>query len=316
MSNIRETIEERRKSCEAFCLQDWDELAELGSLVEHLRPKTVVEIGSCEFGWPWVLAPFFARGATIIGIDPLTKNIVRPEKTHRNIKKLEALGFDVHFLKGCSHEPWVINDMVRFLKGRKIDLLHIDGAHGYKAVKYDWETYSQYVREGGLIAFHDIHSTAAAEQVFQVWNEIKTEGSWTTEEIGNQNRVGIGVIHYSQKPAKVKTIEGYLVGIGRHMRETTFDDDNDHQGFRSFKPVDAYWLTLWDPIPTKNVCVQTTRFNLPKELAKETQELLGMIVRISVDSSGAIITSITKIADPVEGVPTNIILLEDPPPLQ
>jgi hypothetical protein len=36
-----------------------------------------------------------------------------------------------------------------------IDILHIDGFHTYEAVKKDYETWVPFVREGGLIMFHD-----------------------------------------------------------------------------------------------------------------------------------------------------------------
>ncbi len=38
---------------------------------------------------------------------------------------------------------------------RQLDLLFIDGAHGYDAVLCDWLLYHNLVRKGGLIGFHD-----------------------------------------------------------------------------------------------------------------------------------------------------------------
>ena len=39
--------------------------------------------------------------------------------------------------------------------GKAIELLWIDGAHEYEMVKQDFELWSQYLVEGGIIAFHD-----------------------------------------------------------------------------------------------------------------------------------------------------------------
>lgn len=38
---------------------------------------------------------------------------------------------------------------------RPLDLVLVDGAHGYDSVKRDWEKYEPLVRTGGLLLFHD-----------------------------------------------------------------------------------------------------------------------------------------------------------------
>jgi len=42
------------------------------------------------------------------------------------------------------------------LNGEPLDFLFIDGDHTYEGVKRDFEMYSPLVRNGGIIAFHDI----------------------------------------------------------------------------------------------------------------------------------------------------------------
>ena len=58
-----------------------------------------------------------------------------------------------------------LHDNVEFIKGdfnevartwdKKIDILHIDGSHHYEDVKRDFETWSQFVNDGGVILIHD-----------------------------------------------------------------------------------------------------------------------------------------------------------------
>ena len=190
----REVIDARRKSLGAHCLQDWAELAELAVWIDALKPRVVVEVGSCEFGWGYIMAPFFSPQATLVGIDPMTKPIIRREKMDAVIAKLRDEQFTVAHIEGHSDDNDVMRELVRILGGRKIDLLHIDGGHDYDTVSDDWREYSGYVRSGGIVAFHDVRSRAAAEQVYRVWDEIVQSGRWETELIGNQNRVGIGIV--------------------------------------------------------------------------------------------------------------------------
>lgn len=53
--------------------------------------------------------------------------------------------------------PVVENSVVaaRQWPGTPIDLLYIDGDHVYEAVKQDYQSWSPYVKPGGLIVFHD-----------------------------------------------------------------------------------------------------------------------------------------------------------------
>lgn len=58
-----------------------------------------------------------------------------------------------------------MNDNVFFIKGyfddvsktwdKKIDILHIDGDHRYECVKNDFETWSKFLSDDGVILLHD-----------------------------------------------------------------------------------------------------------------------------------------------------------------
>lgn len=85
------------------------------------------------------------------------------------------------------------------LDGQAVDFLFIDGDHSYDGVSTDFELYSPLVRDGGLIAFHDIVSPPHISGVGKFWNEI--ESQYDSEEIiaaENPNEElwnGIGVLN-------------------------------------------------------------------------------------------------------------------------
>lgn len=93
-----------------------------------------------------------------------------------------------------------------------IDFLFIDGDHTYEGVKKDFQMYSEFVKENGLIAFHDIIDSERHRQrdvyVAKFWQELTRETVDTNvcvyegrryefkEIIGNpeQDWAGIGLV--------------------------------------------------------------------------------------------------------------------------
>jgi hypothetical protein len=56
---------------------------------------------------------------------------------------------------------------------RSIDILHIDGYHSYDAVLKDFTNWSPFVKEDGIIIFHDINVPNANFGVIHVITEVQ-----------------------------------------------------------------------------------------------------------------------------------------------
>lgn len=56
---------------------------------------------------------------------------------------------------------------------RPIDILHIDGYHSYEAVLNDFTTWSPFVKDDGIILFHDINVPDPAFGVIHLFRELK-----------------------------------------------------------------------------------------------------------------------------------------------
>ena len=75
-------------------------------------------------------------------------------------------------------------------KPTSIDLLHIDGRHGYEDVKHDFETWEPKLFPGATVMFHDI--AVPHFGVRQFWEELKQK--YQTFEF--QHSSGLGVLTY------------------------------------------------------------------------------------------------------------------------
>ncbi|MFT4157747.1 MAG: class I SAM-dependent methyltransferase [Microbacterium sp.] len=71
-----------------------------------------------------------------------------------------------------------------------VDLLHIDGRHGYEDACEDYEQWRDTVRDGGVILFHDIAERREGFGVWRLWAEIAEPGRSFSFEHGH----GLGVL--------------------------------------------------------------------------------------------------------------------------
>ncbi len=171
---------ELRIAKEAMNRGAMQKLYELHKLIEFLkgRPlKTIVEIGTATGGTFYALCQAAPSDAHIISIDlpggpfggGYDLNDVQVFKTYAKA------GQTIYFMPEDSHTGDTKKGLLDRLKGKKIDVLFIDGDHSYAGVKKDFELYEPLVAKGGIIIFHDIckHATAPECEVEKFWNEIK-----------------------------------------------------------------------------------------------------------------------------------------------
>lgn len=170
-------------------LQMRTEILALANAVAALKPRTILEIGT-------------ARGGTLLIWSSLaSEKVISCDLVHREPQKalLEALpppgsACKVTLLTGNSHAAEFKQRVAAELGGEKVDFLFIDGDHTVEGVKADYEDYREFVRPGGIIAFHDIVEKQPFEtnQVHQLWRDIKTQTN-TEEFINDPDQCGFGI---------------------------------------------------------------------------------------------------------------------------
>ena len=180
--------------------QVYREISQLLKLVDRIKPGVILEIGTANGGTLFCFSHVASEAAVIISIDlPGGKFGGGYPKWRESLYKSFILqGQKIHLLRADSHKTETLEQVEAVLHGRKVDFIFIDGDHTYEGVKKDFEMYSPLVKEGGIIAFHDIvvHPPETGCEVSKFWREIRDD--YDSEEIvkdWSQNWGGIGVVY-------------------------------------------------------------------------------------------------------------------------
>jgi predicted O-methyltransferase YrrM len=171
-------------------------------LVAKERPRTVCEIGTANSGTTFLLGQALPTTELLIGIDLFIR---RRRRLYHFTRRDQA----IVLVDGDSGAADTLSAVRRSLGTRPLDLLFIDGDHTLHGVARDFRLYREFVRDGGLIAFHDIVEDSFTRSGIRTdhwtgdvpvfWRKLK-ERYVTHEFIANPNQdgLGIGVLRYDQ----------------------------------------------------------------------------------------------------------------------
>jgi predicted O-methyltransferase YrrM len=177
------------------------ELRSLLELVAKTPPRAVVEIGTARGGTLFLFAAVAQTDAVLVSIDAAsTEGLFGARRTYRRRARLYcALGRRdqrVVFIAADSHRADTLRDVQAALGGRPVDLLFVDGDHSRAGVEADFRMYSPLVREGGLVAFHDIvpGPDEHVGGVPEFWQHVRDSDSLELVDDWGQGGCGIGVL--------------------------------------------------------------------------------------------------------------------------
>ena len=103
-------------------------------------------------------------------------------------------------IRADSHSTRTAKRLETTLQGRSIDFLYIDADHTYEGASSDFDTYSQFVSVGGLIAFHDIYSPDPSYGVPRLWKELSAHYPSIEFSEYAESTMGIGLLTYTGRP--------------------------------------------------------------------------------------------------------------------
>lgn len=170
-------------------LQKRSEIIALARTVAALKPKIILEIGTAR------------AGTLLIWSSIASEKVITCDLVHRDAQRplLEALpppgsACRVKLLTGNSHEAAFKQRVAQELGGRQADFLFIDGDHTESGVARDYNDYKEFVRPGGIIAFHDIieNQPLPDNEVYHFWKKLKP-GLAVEEFVDDPGQCGFGI---------------------------------------------------------------------------------------------------------------------------
>lgn len=176
--------------------QNKEELFILLGLLDFLKPKRVMEIGTSEGGTLFLLSKIVDSDGLIISLDlPNGEGggEFYPQWKEKFYKTFASKNQQLFLLRENSHEKSTFEKISKIIGKEKLDFLLIDGDHSYEGVKDDFSQYLTLVKKDGLIAFHDINEGIDEKvQVKKFWNQIKLD-NFSAEIIDEFDDIGYGI---------------------------------------------------------------------------------------------------------------------------
>ena len=185
-------------------------------LMDALRPKTVVELGT-HFGFSFLSFCQAAKAGkldtTIYAIDTWQGD---EHAGFYSSEVYDALEEELRFKYpgiGVMLRSSFNQARAQFADG-SIDLLHIDGRHRYEDVVEDFENWKSSLSDSSVVLFHDTRVQRDDFGVWKFWNEL--EAQYPTFEFYHGN--GLGVLMWGKK---VPDILSNLLNINIEDKQLT-----------------------------------------------------------------------------------------------
>jgi predicted O-methyltransferase YrrM len=167
----------------------------------EMEPQVACEVGTWRCGTTYLLAHLIPSLSLLIGVDRQLQN-------EEKLRELAPPRVRLELVEGGSTDNETLKRVGAILGSRELDILFIDAGHRYEAVTADFLAYRGFVREGGLIALHDVISDYRTRfgatngpwggDVPQAWKRVRA--AYRSREFVDdpeQNGYGIGVVTYS-----------------------------------------------------------------------------------------------------------------------
>lgn len=182
--------------------QNESEIVRFVDAAKNLQPSAVCEIGVQDGGTNFILSHGLPSVNTMIALDLHVC-------LKCQLRYFRRPGLQLALIDGSSQSARARRRVAHALASRPLDVLFIDGDHSFSGALRDFQWYRHFVRDGGLIAFHDIvpdsftrhgiRTEASTGGVPLLWSVLSP--LYRCEEFiddPNQDGRGIGVLYYDR----------------------------------------------------------------------------------------------------------------------
>ena len=190
-----------------YSFQERSEICCFLNLIRDEEVKTACEIGSFYGGTLFMLTRVLPENAEVISIDwpeAQKEGSRRRKPFHEAFARAKQR---VSVIYGNSRDIETQVELGAQLSA-PLDLLFIDGDHSANGVRADFSNYVQYVRPGGMIAFHDIAPRQRLlHGVPDFWDQLRH--SYRSVQFISENAeepFGIGVIWWDGRLDRAVTL--------------------------------------------------------------------------------------------------------------
>lgn len=171
-------------------MQKRSEILRLVKVVQGLGPRIILEIGTAKGGTLFLWSQIASRKVVSCDLQDMRKQAGVYKKFPPPGSQCEVV-----LLSGDSHDTLFKAKVEKELSGEKVDFLFIDGDHTEQGVARDYDWFQEFVRPGGIIAFHDIVEKQVLEtnQVYFFWEKLKVGGLNVEEFVDDPEQCGFGI---------------------------------------------------------------------------------------------------------------------------
>jgi hypothetical protein len=161
-------------------------------IIDALRPRVVVELGT-HSGYSYFV---FCEAVKRLGLDTRCFALdTWAGDDHagfygEDIYAMVSAVNDEHYADFSQLIRGYFDDGLASVDDGSVDLLHIDGRHGYEDVKHDFESWRPKLSDRAVVLFHDIAERENGFGVWRLWEELSGTDSSFTFHHGH----GLGVL--------------------------------------------------------------------------------------------------------------------------